>query len=259
MFNVVFISYNESLPLQSLPVESEAEIASRIAASAADDADEQDDLALNVIPSLLVRSVGLYVHHNPATTQQHPNERATRLAMACGLLSMRLRGNVIVSFQQQQQQQASSGDKTSLEVDAIVAAACGSHDLRPEILSSLLSDATTQDDDSVRFPAPPEWLANASRENYHDAAVLQRLAAVMNQQEPSDDDDDGDSNSSGSSTSQSNCDNDKDQLANTEGSRRTFVTTVPLCLECRRPASELCPDCGGAYFCARPAPCRANG
>ena len=150
MFNVVFIPYDESLPLQSLSVENEEEIATRIAVSAADDADDdQQDAALNVIPSLLVRSVGLYVHHNPATTTtaQHPNVRATRLAMACGLLSMRLRGNVIVSFKQQ----ASSGDKTSLEVDAIVAAACGSHDLRPEILRSLFLDTTTQDDNSASF------------------------------------------------------------------------------------------------------------
>jgi len=235
MFNVVFIPWDSDKHLQSLAIESDEEIPKRIAV-----ADDDADL-LNVIASLLVRSQGLYAHHDPTgnngTQQQPPNIRATRLCMACGLLSMRLRGNVIVSLSPQK----------DLQVDDISAAA--SHDLRPEILRQLV------DDPAAAIP-PPAWLLEASRENYHDAAVLQRLARVMNR--PEEKEDDGESGEDDSASDDSSDRNINNSIQN-EGKKlpQTFVTTVPLCLECRRPDSELCPNCEGAYFCS--SLCRAKG
>lgn len=265
---VVFIPFEDSRPLEPLVLENKTEIAKRIIFGV-DKHDVEllldDEQIQNVISTLLVRSEGLYAHHNPTdcSSRCEPNVRATRLAMACGLFSMRLRGNVIVSR---------SG--RTLDVEDISAAACGSYDLRRTILEELLLGK-----DDYYFPtALPLWMANASRENYHDAAVLRRLATVMTNASNTtcsnqpDDDEDYESSSSG-------CDveNEKNSWNSPSGggnkgqettafaitiqqapsTRRTFVTTVPLCLECRRPASELCPNCEGAYFCD--AQCRAQG
>ena len=251
MIQVVYIPWDDAEPLQSLSFESEEEIPKRIA-GAGNDID-----ALNVIATILVRSHGLYAHHNPSAAssgsqqQQLPNVRATRLSMACGLLSMRLCGAVIISRQSTFTDQG----PLRLTVDEIYTAACGSYDLRQSILEQvLLGDGCSS--------LPPEWLMNAARENYHDAAFLQRLASVMQCREDVDfsEDNDSDGQSDEQSSSGSDVCGDFTQFQTTNpktGPTRTFVTHVPLCLECRRPTKDLCPTCEGAYFCS--TTCRSKG
>jgi len=285
----VLIPCDDSQPLQPLWVESEADIAKRVLLQHDEIMLALDEMMLqNVIGTLLVRSEGLYAHHNPTDSRSisscgepqppQPNIRATRLAMACGRLSLRLRGNVIVSRRLR-----------TLQVEEISAAACASYDLRRPILEQLLLSLQEQTTNpaAITTAAIPLWLTNASRENYHDAAVLQRLATVMtkissddsNQPDDHNDDDESSSNSGGcddgieTSLNSAAAGDDDDISAEIERQEafattrhqepspkaRSFVTTVPLCLECRRPASDPCPNCEGAYFCAAPALCRAKG
>jgi len=85
--------------------------------------------------------------------------------------------------------------------------------------------------------------------------------------EDDDDDDDDDPSdevsieSSGSSSSSRTA---KDEVAASTARRRSeFVAKASLCLRCRRPASTLCRECEGAYFCCDASPsnrdCRKEG
>lgn len=222
----VLIPGDDASPLQSLLVPAEERFATII--------DPKN--AINVIQSLLIRPTseqpGLYGHHDPsATAMTHPNVRATRLAMACGLFSYRFHGDVIVSRGRH------------LAVDEIFSACCVSPDLR-----ACLSLTVTI----------PEWLGNACRDNYHDADVLSRLAQVMNRPSEADENEDFDARSTASEDDPSGRD-DKANPSSADIAKSEFVTKVPLCLHCRRPAFTLCPDCSGAYFCEPPATCRRNG
>jgi hypothetical protein len=203
------------------------------------------DSTVNVIKTLLLRPSdgvpGVYVHHDPSNSD--PNIRATRLAMACGLLSMRIKGDVVIS--------RTGGN--SLTVDEISSACCISADLREDILSVL--------NKKHEFFKIPDWLADASKSNYHDGAVLSRLNEAMKKSidvrnDDDDDDDDDDDFNSRSDFSPIQSPASLAECAK-ENVGCVFVATVPLCLQCRRPASKLC-KCLAAYFCEEPMTCRRD-
>jgi hypothetical protein len=245
MTTAVLVPWDESQPLESLIVAS-ISISSLIHATD----------TINVVSTLVIRptanEAGLYAHHYSCRTTsttsttctigdkdeenfQQPNIRATRLAMACGLFGFRLRGNVLLT-------RGTLG--------------CTSGGIL--LLEDVLGACNVSCD--LRWIQPlPDWLGNAAHQNYHDALVISRLAAVMNRSSHLDsdqsdtdvDDSDDDQECKGALTDSSN---------NRRSVRRNeMVTTVPLCLHCRKPATQLCPDCQGAYFCDPPALCRLEG
>lgn len=253
---VVLVPWDEAQPLQSMMLAEEG-IARRI----------NPDDPINVISSLLIRPAaqqtpGLYVNHEPfaaaaaaATTaapQSHPNVRATRLAMAYGLFSHRFHCDVIVS----------RGPQKHLALGDISAACCVTPDLRHtfELAADAANETSSSSTVAAAAAASAVWLGNAARSNYHDAAVLSRLAQVMNRPNISNDSDEADSvcNSDNDENDDDTHDNPKNEdTALTK--KEYFVTKVPLCLHCRRPASQLCQGCYGAYFCEPPATCREEG
>lgn len=104
---------------------------------------------------------------------------------------------------------------------------------------------------------PPEWLANGASNNYHDFVALDRLARVMNCSENSIDEDDGVCAPSGNVVVVAS-----GVKGNKEGETKPeneFLARIPLCLHCRKPASQLCQGCLGAYFCSPPAMCFVEG
>jgi hypothetical protein len=194
---------------------------------------------------------GLYAHHGPG----EPNLRATRLSMACGIFAARLHGNVILS-------RSAGADLSVKDVDA---ACCLGPDIRTTVLSELrlltglaspsAADCATQ---------VPDWIGNATLQNYHDSPVLQRLAAAMKEDKVSDRESSSSSSSSSASDDESTgsepqSSSGPEKESSNELPQREFVTKVPLCLHCRRPASTLCSGCDGAYFCDAPRACRIEG
>ena len=179
--------------------------------------------------SLLVRPTadrrpGLLAYSS-SSRGKAPNLRATRLAMACGLFSLRFRGDVVL-FRH---------FGTNLLVRDIEGAACHSPDLRRSVQQSTV----------------PDWLAGASQQNYHDRAVLAKFASVMAAP--------GDENSNESDQTDEDEDDEENLCPSDETtSRKEFVAKVPLCIACRKPSQELCPGCEGAYFCGS-SDCRRNG
>ena len=107
-----------------------------------------------------------------------------------------------------------------------------------------------------------EWLGNAQQKKYHDGEVINALATAMTRAdivcdeegESSHDDDSSSSDSCSSSTSSIN--NEKNE---TTDQYLAVITETTLCLHCRGPATTLCTNCGGAYFCAEPRKCSTNG
>jgi len=235
VLTVVLVPWESSRPLQTLEIDIDHALDETLANKIAPDKHSM----LNVIKTLLVRpsdhSPGLYAHHLP--DQNQPNVRATRLAMACGLFAMRLRGDVVLSL---------SARQSSLAIEDVECACCISQDLRPCILAELSPSGVSL--------SVPEWLGNASRSNYHDAAVLKRLAEVMKPTSGNDD--------NSSEGDEHNKSSRSDDIDTTQDEKicitREFVTTVPLCLHCRRPALHLCEVCSGAYFCDPPSMCRQD-
>ena len=238
----VLVPYRDDEPLQSLDLEYET----------LDDGVADVLQTSEVRKTLLLRpsdaAPGLYAHHGPG----EPNIRATRLSMACGIFAARLYGNVILS-------RSAGADLSVKDVDA---ACCLGPDIRTTVLAELrlltglafpsVADCATQ---------VPDWIGNATLQTYHDSAVLQRLAAAMKEDKVSD----RESSSSSSSSDDDSTGSDPQSSSGPEkessnkSQQREFVTKVPLCLHCRRPASTLCSGCDGAYFCDAPRACRIEG
>jgi hypothetical protein len=225
----VLVPYRDEEPLQSLDLDYKT----------------LDDSTADVRKTLLLRpsdaAPGLYVHHGVG----EPNLRATRLSMACGLFSLRLHGNVILS--------RSGG--VDLSVKDVDASCCLGPDLRSTVLAELVG-ATSPSDYTAQVP---DWIGNATLQNYHDRPVLARLATAMKEdnvsdRESSSSDSDDDSESDLQSPSVPDESSSNDLLP-----QRQFITKIPLCLHCRRPASTLCSGCDGAYFCDAPRACRIQG
>jgi hypothetical protein len=189
--------------------------------------------------SLLIRPTadrvpGLYAY---STCQGTPNIRATRLAMACGLFSLRFQGNVLL-FRH---------FGTSLSLSDVYGAACVSPDLRVSIQRELGS-----------ITPIPRWLIQAAQQNYHDAVVLRDFAQVMTAASPEK------KSSTEKYTFVADIDREEDDdnsdgADDTEGdATRQFIAKSPLCLECRRSSNVLCSDCQGCYFCKPPQSCQTK-
>ena len=168
-----------------------------------------------------------------------PNIRATRLAMACGLLSVRLYGTVLIG--RDHHTHTTAGPE--LMVSDFVWAT-SRVDLRP--MNKTWNTIS---------PPPPTWLSNAAMHNYHDQEVLQYLEHVMKRPKQ-------DNNESEEEEVDDDDDDEEEEEEDSEGDKVpvTFsVLHVPLCLHCRRPANDLCEHCHGAYFCSPPRKCRQRG
>jgi hypothetical protein len=234
-FSVVCIPPSPSCPLQDILIDYESEDNEQQFLSSVqhkvlflDQHDDEDPE--NVIPTLLIRpsdgSPGLFAYHNPTSNRTNPpNIRATRLAMACGLFAMRFHGTVLIL------QRPLKNAIDALFATQIEMACCGSPDLRSSILSSL----------GVKDCNAPRWLLQAAQGNYHDQSAVQKLASVMqNRDNSSEEEEESDDEMQATKL---------DKQPSDDGERREFVTSVPLCIHCRRPASELCTGCHGVYFC----------
>lgn len=226
------------------------------------DCETLDDSVADVLQTSEVRKTlllrpsdaapGLYVHHGPG----EPNLRATRLSMACGIFAARLHGNVILS--------RSAG--VDLSIKDVDTACCLGPDLRTTVLAEvrLLANGASPPSADCAIHVP-EWVGNATFQTYHDSPVLQRLAAAMKEDKVSDREESSESSSSSSSSDDDSTESDPQSSSgpvkesSNELPQQEFVTKVPLCLHCRRPASTLCSCCDGAYFCDAPRACRIEG
>jgi hypothetical protein len=161
-----------------------------------------------------------------------------------------------------------------LSVREVQLAMC-SPDLRREFLMEMTMQqkhdggGSSEDGWVVMEPYVPDWLSAGSQKNYHDGASMMALAVAMTRAEMIDDDDDDDSLSSSTSDSEEDNDNvliEKSYTIHDEGQEVVqspnalrINKDVTLCLYCRRPASTLCTDCHGAYFCEEPRRCKMDG
>jgi hypothetical protein len=244
-----------------------------------DDDGEYNDLAAIddrvEVPLLrpLRDSPGLYAYFcSGAVATTMPNIRATRLAMACGLMSLRFGGNVVVA------RSNASGRPRWFDVTTEnIQAACGiSPDTRPNIQNEIAIVDCIVPDNGERLPTIPLWIKNAAEQNYHDAAAIARMVDVMKSEEKYEDDSESDqsdhddeSDNGGDDDDDNDNDNDNDESnletipATNKCSTVKEILTVtaksPLCLHCRRPTNYLCEGCRGAYFCPPPRDCITLG
>ena len=233
---------------------------------------------------------GVYAHHISKTRQSHnqdqqsssssksnANIRATCLFMACGLHSKRFYGDVYLSrlgyFVVENEIKLINSSIVSQEVEV----ACIIPDLRNDIILStlrndggiLLRDTSSiqniTDDEALDLPS---WLTEASRNNYEDSGALSVLAQIMKREDKNNNDEDeklDDAGKSDNDNEETSTENEVSKCIDASNHNdetnagKTFITRVPLCLHCRRPADTLCPNCKGAYFCMDPKPCRDQG
>ncbi|EEC50940.1 predicted protein [Phaeodactylum tricornutum CCAP 1055/1] len=254
LFPVVFIpeNENEGLLQANFSKYAYADKVARLLSVATSD-DFQTSLLLR--PSTKVP--GLYAAHACTINNAQPNVRATRLSMACGLFRLRFYGNVVLW----------RTDFSTLSLSDVLTTCCVTPDLRKCVRQVLVVDHASP------VPDVPMWLANAAKENYHDGAVLEKLAAAMIEEKPADEHSRGNScdNSTVSETIRDQEDSENELLNATDSIEklqdvpslqtvtRHFVTNEPLCIHCRGPASVLCSDCRGVYFCTAPRSCRVLG
>ena len=199
-----------------------------------------DLLGPSVKLSLLLRPcdtiAGLYVYSSATVT--NPNIRATRLSMACGHLSLRFMGDVLLL--------RSTMTNDNLMFHEIRGAAMISHDLRNDIQLEL---------GNFNHDIIPDWLGNASQQNYHDSVVMAQFAAAMSTTmmiHSHKNDTDNNNDRSDSSEPETT---GKELLVNATGIQHVAARTS-LCLHCRRPADTLCSGCNSAYFCLPPRACQ---
>ncbi len=224
-----------------------------------------------------INLAGVYTHHispiqiqgqNQGQDPSRANLRATCLSMACGLHSKRFYGDVYLSrlgyFVINDELKLSNSSIVCEEVEA----ACITPDLREGIIRTL-RERKYITSDALELPS---WLTEASRNNYEDSGALSVLASVMKidkkekdrnlNDDANENQKEGEENPTPEKTAPLENDETKCIDASndeTNKSARTFITRVPLCLHCRRPADTLCPICKGAYFCKYPKPCRDQG
>ena len=231
-------------------------------------------------------------HHQPRPS---PNIRATRLAMACGLFATRLSGPVVIT----RRQTCSFPLWRDVTTEQLYGPCELSPDLRSQTLQTRMrtqlqlqqhySNNNQEERKTmiVEFNnkntiTVPLWIQNAAQQNYHDAAVVARIAEVMKQkkdkknkmkrnvvleEEKGNDTDTDTNNDSGDDDDASTQPSDDDGPSTTADvavspsssssfkqkapSMNTVTAKSPLCLHCRKPTTNLCEGCLGAYFCAR--------
>jgi len=129
---------------------------------------------------------------------------------------------------------------------------CGMWSLR--FRGDVLLTRTTRDLEAIdqaletsdwRDISGPRWLLDAARNNYHDAEALQKLASVMKD--------------AGSNSGSELASDDESEAAESVDNmfREHIPLKAPLCLNCRKVCTELCPGCSGVYFCSDE--CKVSG
>ena len=241
----------------------------------------------------------LYAYHIPpaaataATASsspplQHPNRRATRLAMACGHWSYRFYGTVVLVV-------VTTTMETSISprwLHDIQVVCQGGPDLRDSILRAVSSSSTiTNDHDAtttittatnnnynynIHTTTHPftmtnhsggtisEWLGHAAQEQYQDRVTIQQFQQLFLGTTTITDDDDGTVGTVVVSVSTippavtETATNTTPIHPTTTRSSSSSSSLLPtFCYTCRRPATTLCSHCHGVYFCN--ADCRRNG
>ena len=198
-------------------------------------------------------SAGLYAYSISSISfaiEEVPNVRATRLAMACGLHDKRFVNDVYIGRLGYTSSGLVNIDLTIADIEAAVL----SPDLRENALKQMIR-LEICGDGSISVEAAPEWLCSGAQKNYHDNKSMAELAVAMTRSEVNNDtqDDLSDVSDEGSTT-----ENDKNQMTRSENTPTTS-SDLTLCLHCRRPASALCSECNGAYFCEEPSMCKMVG
>jgi len=145
-----------------------------------------------------------YRHSKKDEADGNCNERATTLAMACGLLSHRFFGDVHISrlgyvHFTDTKHSHSHGERQlrniSIVSDEIELACVAGPDIRSNIMSKIKiypdDLLTCNPKGDYRMPA---WLQNATKSNYEDSASLSILSSIMKrapqkQHDPDEDDD----------------------------------------------------------------------
>jgi hypothetical protein len=235
---------------------------------------------------------GVYAYYC-SNTDQNPifaNIRATSLSMSCGLLSQRFFGDVFISRLGFFKCPFGSNDylqmmNRSISLDEIKYATYVSPDIRKGFITSLLqkkrddgagtgtstdadnkncSNNDSKEQEEIEEVQFPPWLVEAAKSNYQDAKAMSVLAKTMkNKSLDNDDDDDDDDEDNINVTSSNNRNDGQDgetkRSEKTQTSSRSVVVRTPLCLTCRRPCQNTCPDCEGVYFCEPPRQCKENG
>jgi len=182
-----------------------------------------------------------------------PNIRATRLSMACGCHSNRFVGDVWIGRLGYSNDDDGYGlSNIGITISDIHFAVEYSPDLRISIQQEIHQQM------KMEVGSVPDWLGYASQKNYHDGASIQQLAVAMTRESESSDDDD--SSSSSSSVENESSENNGSKISEeVKATQDVSLTKTTLCLHCRGPASTLCQDCSGAYFCDEPRKCLTNG
>ena len=185
-----------------------------------------------------------------------PNIKATRLSMACGCHSNRFVGDVWIG------RLGYSNDNNGyslLNIDISISDIHFAAEYSPDLRIAIQQEMQLLMKSKVS--KVPDWLGYASQKNYHDGASIQQLAVAMTRadivSESSDNDDDSSSSSSVENESSEN--NGSKISEEVKATQDVSLTKTTLCLHCRGPASTLCQDCGGAYFCEEPRKCLTNG
>ena len=237
--------------------------------SESDSDDEKDMAAIDdrvEVPLLRPAgdSPGLYAYFRSGKRNTTPNIRATRLAMACGLMSMRFQGNLVIA-----RANPSGTPRWQNVTTQDLKAAC---DVSPDLRSNIQDDIAS--DLKFEQSVVPLWIQNAAEQNYHDAAAIAEMINVMKSETKHEDDYENDNSDFDGSSCSNNDDDTYNDTDNEELCREsipvvtscspvndTFIVTAksPLCLHCRRPTNYLCPGCLGAYFCPPPRDCITKG
>lgn len=201
-----------------------------------------------------------------AQTIAAPNVRATRFAMACGMFHLRFRGTALLApCSKTATTMAHVSPQEILEAVQLISTT--SPDVRVTVLAELQPPHLCDSKRLVEI-AVPEWLGNAAQQNYHDQAVLTRLAnvmaastgksdEVMEADSDSESQDESDLLHGGSGVAVSDSIVPLGIHCCPQSPRFAAVANSPLCLHCRRPTNRVCPNCHGAYFCNET--CRSLG
>lgn len=183
---------------------------------------------------------------------KQPNMRATCLLMSTGQHSKRFYGDIYIGRYGRDSGEVQNLDLLSREIYW----GCASPDLRVNILQKVgkMNNKEEHEQDFVI----PNWLSDASRENYRDSIQISALAAAFDAKSKKESDDSSSSRSDDERASSLSSDDDEDDDSESEDDTPK-LRNVTLCLHCRGPAPFLCQSCGGAYFCEDPRPCVRNG
>ena len=217
------------------------------------------DVVIDTTPLIRLdkSSPGLYAYVISSVCKSEynttPNIRATRLSQACGCHSNRFVGDVWIGRLGYSNDDIGCGlSNVDISISDIDFAAEYSPDLRITIQQEMQQQMRS------KVSSVPDWLGYASQKNYHDGASIQQLAIAMTRADIVNESDDDESSSSSveNESSENNCNKISEEVKATQD---VSLTKTTLCLHCRGPASTLCQDCGGAYFCDEPRKCSTNG